>query len=58
MLATLIAGYGDLSEWLVLFSAICFVAAAASVYSKTPNPVYAAFVPIGLAFAAVAWLVL
>lgn len=58
MLATLITGYADLAEWLVLFAAIFFVAAAASVYSRTPSPAYAALVPIGLALAAVAWLVL
>lgn len=58
MIATLITGYPDFAEWLVLFGFIAFVCSAVLRLTQRPDPSRGALVPIGLALLALAWLVL
>jgi hypothetical protein len=69
MLATLIDGYGDLAEWLMLFAAVAFVVAAAIAWSARPHvegatgwrtvdPTRGALIPFGLTLVAIALLVI
>jgi hypothetical protein len=58
MIATLIAGYAELAEWLVLFAFIAFVCSAVLAMGQRPDPSRGALIPLGLALAALAWLVL
>jgi hypothetical protein len=68
VLATLVTGYGDLADWLMLLAVALFIAAGAlgwSTYTPggtTPaarvDPTRGSLIAFGLAAAALAWLVL
>lgn len=69
MLATLITGYADLAEWLMLFAFVVFGAAAVLAFTDRPIATdaaararafapHGALVALGLALIALAWLVL
>jgi hypothetical protein len=60
MIATVIDGYGDLSDWLLLIAAIVFAVATVAAYVRQtpPRDLVATLVPLGLTLFAVGFLVL
>ena len=57
-LATLVDGKTDLSDRLLLIAAVLFVIPAVLRLTSRPDPTRGALIPLGLAFFAVAALVL
>jgi uncharacterized membrane protein len=69
MIATLVDGYGDTAEWLMVLAAIAFFVAAVIAWSarphvegatgwRTTDPTRGALVPFGLTLVAIALLVI
>ncbi len=57
-LATLVTGYADLADWLMLLAVVLFVAAGVLAITDRPDPSKGSLVAFGLAAMALALLVL